>query len=314
MNRKVTLTGANIVFLIFTVVFIIYQIVFVIIFGEKFLTDNIYLMLIINELVVILAPVLIYSFIKKVNFRETFRLNKPGLIPCALILLLSVPAYFVAMMLNNIVVYLLQFIGTIPNQPIPVPKSIAELIVGLLIIAVLPGICEETMHRGLLLKAYEKRGTFRALVITSIFFGVFHFDITNLLGPIVLGALFGYYVIRTNSIFAGMLAHFLNNAIAELGQYLWGEKSPPENVTVSSQELLQLIVLGVIGLVISWLLVKVFRNMTEGRATLIPPIAGIKRDIISVLSHWPVVIVLALYFLMMMIYILSIIIMKITGQ
>ena len=78
------------------------------------------------------------------------------------------------------------------------------------------------MHRGFLLTAYERRGSYRAVVIVAILFGLFHFDIMNLLGPIFLGAVFGYYVIRTDSIFAGILAHFLNNAIVVVIQYLWG--------------------------------------------------------------------------------------------
>lgn len=313
MNRKVTLTGANIVFLIFTAVFIFYQIVIGILLGEKFLTANIYLMLIINEFLLILAPVLIYAIAKKVDMKETFRLNRPGWIPSLLVIALSVPAYFVALMINNIVVYLLQFIGNIPNQPIPVPKTVPELITGLLIIAVIPGICEETLHRGLMLKAYERRGTFRAIVITSIFFGIFHFDITNFLGPVLLGLLFGYYVIRTNSIFIAMLAHFLNNAIAEVTQYFWGSKAPAENVAISSQELVQLILYGIIGLIVTAALIVLFKKATEGRTTEIPPISSVKKDITSVLSHWPVIIILILYILMMLIFFLSIILVKIMG-
>ena len=65
-------------------------------------------------------------------------------------------------------------------------------------------VCEELMHRGFLLTAYERRGSYRAVVIIAILFGLFHFDIMNLAGPIFLGLIIGYYVIRTGSIFAGI--------------------------------------------------------------------------------------------------------------
>lgn len=314
MNRKITLTGANIVFLVFALAFITYQIVGTILFGAEVFTENIYPMLLVNELILILGPVLVYAGIKRVNLKETFRFNKPGVLPVILILAVSVPAYFVAAMLNNTLVYFLQFLGNIPAQPIPIPGDPGELLIGLLIIAVLPGVCEEMLHRGLLLRAYEKRGSYKAVVITSIFFGLFHFDLTNLLGPVFLGLIIGYYVIRTNSIFAGMLAHFLNNAIAELMQYFAGSKELPKYVTVSLTELVQLLLFGFCGAVAVGFLLYAFKKSTEGRAVIIPPISRAGRDFRSVLSHWPIIIIVVLYFLMQIIFLLSIVMLKILGQ
>ena len=178
MNNKLTFTGANILFLIFTVIFLGYQFVLGIILGEA-LTDYVYLIVIINQLI-ILASVLIYCFVKKINIKETFRFNNPGLIPILVITLLALPATFAAGMFNTIMVYLLQFIGDIPSAGIPVPQNLPELLTGILIIGVMPGVCEEMLHRGLLLRSYERRGSYKALIIVAIFFGLFHFDITNL--------------------------------------------------------------------------------------------------------------------------------------
>ena len=115
MNKKLTLTGANVLFLIFCVVFIAYQLVLGILLGEE-LNSHIYTIVLINEFVMILAPVLIYCAAKRINIKEAFRFNKPGLAPMLLIAAISVPAYFVAAMLNNILVFFLQFIGDLPAQ------------------------------------------------------------------------------------------------------------------------------------------------------------------------------------------------------
>jgi uncharacterized protein len=311
MTGKVTLTGSNIVFLISAVLIIIFQSVFVVAAGYS--NNSIYAMLVVSEFLCILAPALIYAVIKKANIRETFRLNKPGLAPAALILVISVPAYFVAMMLNNIVAYFIQFIGKIPSQPIPVPKNISELVIGILIIGVTPGICEEMLHRGLLLKAYEKRGSYKAVVIISLFFGLFHFDITNFLGPVFLGLIIGFFVIRTNSIFSGMLAHFLNNAISEVLQYFGGAAATPRYITVSSQELEQLILIGMIGVFVTAVLLVAFKRITEGVYPVIQPISSRKKDFTSIISHWPVIILLILYFFMFMFYILTVVLTGILG-
>ncbi len=311
MNNKLTFTGANIFFLVFTLVFLAYQMILGFFMGTA-IYDNIYLIIIINELG-ILAFVLIYCFIKKINIKETFRFNNPGFLPMVLITAISLPAIFVASMLNSLVIYLLQFVGDVPASTIPVPQNPRELLLGVLIVAVLPGVCEEIMHRGLLLRAYERRGSYKAVVIVAIYFGLFHLDITNLLGPIFLGIIIGYYVIRTNSIYAGIFAHFLNNTISGLVQYLL--KAPqPENLVISEAELVSTLVFGVISLVVTVGLLYVFKMVTKSRAVVVAPITRVGQDLKAVLSHWPIIVIIVLYFLMAALYILSILMTKILGM
>lgn len=304
---KLTLTGANVLFFIFTVIFIAYQIVMGFIFGTK-VYDKIYTFVLINEFLII-ASVLVYCFVKKINIRRTFRFNRVKPLPALLILLIAAPASYAASMFNNAVIYLLQTIGKIPNPGIPTPENIPELLAGILIIAVAPGICEEMMHRGLLLRAYEKRGSYKAVVIVAILFGLFHFDITNFFGPVLLGLLIGYYVIRTNSILAGMFAHFLNNAFAELMQYL--EKQPQsDTITISGQDIVQSAIYGIIGIAVTIGLLYLFRLFTRDTVKTVPPISSAGQDAKAVLSHWPIILVIVLYFIMAAFYILTIVVSK----
>jgi membrane protease YdiL (CAAX protease family) len=275
-------------------------------YTKDFLKDNIYFITFINEYVLILVPVLIYAFLKRLNFREVFRFKNPGFLPSIFIILMSLPAYFVALSLNTIVLYFIQFLGDIPIQPIPVPRNARELLVGMFFIAITPAICEEMMHRGLLLSAYEKRGTLKAIVITSLFFGIFHFDITNLLGPIFLGLVIGYYVIRTDSIFAGMLAHFLNNAIAEFFQYFARNNIEPDKITITGQELISIVFYGIAGLIVLGILLFLFNNSTKNKYIYKPPISSVKQDVISIVTHWPIILIIIIYISMATIYFISI--------
>ncbi len=307
---KLTVTGANVLFFIFTVIFLTYQFVAGIIMGAE-VYDKIYAFVLANEFI-ILASVLIYCFIKKINIRETFRFNKVKALPAFLILLIAVPASYAASMFNTIVIYLLQLIGDIPNPGIPTPGNIPELLTGILIIAVAPGICEEMMHRGLLLRAYEKRGTYKAVIIVSFLFGLFHFDITNLIGPVLLGLLIGYYVVRTDSILAGMLAHFLNNAFAEIVQYVAREPET-KTITVSGTDLVQSIIYGIIGIAAVAGLLYLFTRVTESTAKIVPPISRAGQDAKAVLTHWPIILVIVLYFIMALFYIFTIVMTKYLG-
>lgn len=302
-------TDANKMLLVFSGLFFLFQIVLMLMiamYGPDYLNNNTYKILFINQYVIVLGTVLLYTFKKKLNVKEVFRLRWPGIKPCVLIIFMAVPAFFAAVMLNTLVIYFLQFIGNIPSQPIPVPLNFVEYIKGLLIVAVSPAICEELMHRGIILSAYERRGTSRALIFSALFFGFFHFDVTNLLGPIFLGLMTGYYVVRTNSIFAGMLAHFLNNAISETLAFLFRHQQRPETTSIGLTELIGTVVYGSISIVILLFLLKLFKKHTKNTAVSYTAISEISKDFKSIASHWPVIIFIVLYIVMSLIFILSI--------
>ena len=290
MKNKLTLTGANVLYFIVAIALLGYQFIASFIFGEAF-AKNLYTVVIINQVLIGSFPVL-YCVINRIDIREAFRIRKLEPAPALVIVLTAVPLYLGALMFNTIVMYVLQTVAEVPGQNLPALETPLDLTVGILVIAVMPGICEELLHRGLLLTAYEKRGSYRAVVLVAVMFGLFHFDITNLAGPVLLGLVFGYYVVRTGSIFAGILAHFLNNLIAELIQYLWADQPASETLMLTGQDVLAM---GIPSIAVAVALLYLFRRITEGRTEIIPPIAGPGEDLRAIVSHWPVAAVLAIY-------------------
>ena len=59
--------------------------------------------------------------------------------------------------------------GTIPNK-----------IYLIMAYAVLPAICEEFIYRGILCHEYERGGVLRAIIVSSVFFALLHFNLQNL--------------------------------------------------------------------------------------------------------------------------------------
>jgi uncharacterized protein len=310
MKEKITVTGANKLLFVFTMLFMAFQFIlvfFTMFYGQDFIDNNFYNIILITQYGLILVPVLFYIMANSLDIKTVLRINKFEIKHAGLIVIMSVPAYFVAVMLNTVLIFFLQYIGEIPNQQIPVPQNTAELITGLLIIGLTPAICEEMLHRGVMLSAYEKRGSLKAVVITAVFFGLFHFDVSNFLGPVFLGLLIGYYVIRTNSIFAGVLAHFLNNTISELLQFFFRDIVKPERITVSVEEVLVTLLYGGLSIVFLFGFIKLFKHATNRTAVVKPAISSVNKDIRSVLSHWPVVIILFIYVFMTGMYFLTLI-------
>ena len=91
------------------------------------------------------------------------------------------------------------------------------------VVAVIPAICEETLFRGFVQKSFElKMRPVWAILITSVFFGFYHFSPYGLIALISLGAYFGFAAYTSNSIFVTMILHFTNNFIAVLAFLILG--------------------------------------------------------------------------------------------
>ncbi|OUD16207.1 ABC transporter permease subunit/CPBP intramembrane protease [Thioflexithrix psekupsensis] len=88
-----------------------------------------------------------------------------------------------------------------------------SLFVHLLLIALLPGLCEEFAFRGLLLSSFLRRfSPLWAIVLTAICFGLAHMSLYRFIPTALLGLLLGYVVWKTGSIWLAVIIHTLNNA------------------------------------------------------------------------------------------------------
>ncbi len=307
MSNKITVTGANKVFFFVAIINIVFSLIveLVDIACRGFLDDNMLLLLLMIQFYCVLFPALFYMIGNKINIKETLRFNSPGILPSFLIILISAPAFYAASALNSVVIYILQFIGQAPEDTvIPLPQNLGEVFISIIVIAVAPSVCEEILHRGILLKAYENRGTMKAVVISGIMFGIFHFDITNLFGPILLGILFAYYVVRTNSIFAGVIAHFMNNFLATVLQYL--TKDLENDLSFYTlEDLGYTLMFGVICAAFIFMLLIGFNLTTKGKYNVRSSRTTIISDVLSIVSHWPLAIVIVLYTMFTGLYLLT---------
>jgi membrane protease YdiL (CAAX protease family) len=93
----------------------------------------------------------------------------------------------------------------------------------LLIFAIVPAVCEELLHRGVILPALSKHlGGPAALVLSSLLFGFSHFNLSRLLPTTVLGLAAGSVRLRSQSLWPCMVLHFLYNAsLLIAAQKLW---------------------------------------------------------------------------------------------
>ena len=76
-------------------------------------------------------------------------------------------------------------------------------------------IFEELLCRGLLFEVLNKRwGVKVSILISAVFFGLLHLDPANAIVAIVAGLILGTLYVRTSSLYATIIIHAINNAIA----------------------------------------------------------------------------------------------------
>ncbi len=84
----------------------------------------------------------------------------------------------------------------------------------LLIVAVIPAIFEELFFRGATMSVLSKEKTAAAIFISATLFALVHGSMYLIFSSFFAGVVFGITVYLTDSIYASMLTHFINNIMA----------------------------------------------------------------------------------------------------
>lgn len=142
---------------------------------------------------------------KKISFKAV--LLCVGIGVCVYILNLYVASFF-----SNILSLFGYYQGSSSSGGSGQNVSVLSFIVSTFFVAVLPGIFEEFTHRGLLMRGVANSlGYKRAIVISSVLFGLMHMNINQCFYAIFIGLIIGFVSGSSGSIFPAMILHFMNN-------------------------------------------------------------------------------------------------------
>lgn len=170
-----------------------------------------------TQIMIISLPLLFAYYIKS-NFKKVFNLKIPTIKQIFGAISLWIGTYTIVMLITQLLLYLFpQSMEVVEglNEALFIEDS---LLLNILIVACMPAVCEEIFFRGFLLSAFRnnKKSYKSAIIITGILFGFMHMDFIRMIPTGILGISFAYAVCKTNSIFIGMIMHFLNNGLAVL--------------------------------------------------------------------------------------------------
>ncbi|TVR71719.1 MAG: CPBP family intramembrane metalloprotease [Marinilabiliales bacterium] len=99
--------------------------------------------------------------------------------------------------------------------------TVTGLFVNLVMIAVIPAVGEELLFRGVIQRLFSEwtRSHHLGIWIAAIIFSAMHLQFYGFLPRTVLGALFGYLLVWSGTMWVPVLAHFVNNAAAVFVYY-----------------------------------------------------------------------------------------------
>ena len=94
-----------------------------------------------------------------------------------------------------------------------------SLPVSVVLLVIVPSVCEEVVFRGFIYSGYRPNGFWRASVLSSILFALFHLNSTKLLDTFVVGMFLCLLVEATGSILSSMTGHAVINGISVFLEY-----------------------------------------------------------------------------------------------
>lgn len=168
----------------------------------------------INETLVVLLPGLLFVWVTRRSFKKVYRFRPLSAKMVGTIIGMSIGIYPLTVLINALVMMLLNQFMELTQPVIQTGGTLGGYLLSIIVVCLVPSICEEMMFRGIIFHAYEEDGRRYAIWMGAFLFAIFHFSIQNFIGPFLLGVYFGYLVYGTGSIYAAMIAHFVHNLIS----------------------------------------------------------------------------------------------------
>ena len=181
------------------------------------LTNSYLSTFLIQGVVMLAMPILLYSLFVTKSAKQT--LSDFGFKKISFkILLISIALGFVLFFVNNYVADIFYTILSIfgYDNSVNVNLGVGKVVgMEFLLTAIVPGFCEEVLHRGMFMRGCQKQGYTRyGLLFSSLLFGLMHLNVQQFFYAMILGGLMGIVVLVADSIYPAMIIHFMNNALS----------------------------------------------------------------------------------------------------
>ena len=166
------------------------------------------------------------ALLHKTPLEEVFPLKRPTLRELGGVLLLNLSGLMLSIFATHISLILLP-------QSMPEITELYDFLytgqslpVMVLVVAIMPAICEETLQRGAILSHLRSlKKEWLIILIMGILFGLFHLSALRFLSTAILGALLSYLIVKKNNLILPMLMHLMNNLVSVMAGTMASENA-----------------------------------------------------------------------------------------
>ncbi len=159
-------------------------------------------------------PVSVKAITQFVGWRK---MSFKNVVLCCIV---GIGIYFLNIFVASIFASLLQAMGYQYNHNDNAFSGYWGLVISIVLTAILPAICEEFLHRGVLLNGMIKQyGVHRAILWSSLLFGLMHMNVGQFFYATILGWFMGVTVLASGSLWGSVIIHFANNALATYSSF-----------------------------------------------------------------------------------------------
>lgn len=185
--------------------------------------SNVLFTIVVQVLLLFGVSVFLFSSISKNKIKDTltfYGYRKISGTTVLLCFLMGIIVFFLNVFISSFFSSFLSLFGyKSGSSTLPSSYPMWLLIINLILTAVLPAICEETVHRGMLLNTKMGKNYKWTIIITAILFGLLHMNIDQFFYATIIGIFLGYITVNTKTIYPAIIIHFTNNALSVMLTY-----------------------------------------------------------------------------------------------
>jgi sodium transport system permease protein len=176
-------------------------------------TDNVALYTVGLQLGVVAAPALIMTVMLTNSAQATLLLRWPRWQMVLAAILLAVTLHPAASALRAVVMRVYPVNEHVAEKLAGLTKNMSQL--WLLLLWLIPPLCEELTFRGFILSGLQRMGRpWRAIIISSLFFGATHTILQQSLIATVFGTVLAYLAVQSGSLLPSLLFHLIHNGLS----------------------------------------------------------------------------------------------------
>lgn len=184
--------------------------------GLRFLTDNSFLLMLVNQMLLLL-PSAVYIVASRRNLKKVIRLKKVS--PSNLVLCI-IFAFLIMPVMNLINAISLLFSQNMIQSTITDIVSNNTLFLSVFVIAFIPCVFEETIFRGVFYNEYRKSNIQVGIFLSAFLFGIMHQNFNQFTYAFAMGIVFALLIEATDSIVSTMVVHFVINGNSVIMTYM----------------------------------------------------------------------------------------------